>query len=90
MTSNQEIKAELEEIERQIKVLDWDKQHNQINPSMAAKLDKLKERKQELEKQLHGEVMKRPETEPVVKDKLDEQADEILKNLEANQDDLEE
>ena len=43
-----QIKAKLREVDRQLLTLQWDKDHNQLNPGMETKYSKLKTEKEKL------------------------------------------
>ncbi len=63
METKQELKTQLEELDKKIVVLEWDKMRDQINPSKLAQLEDLKKQRDQTIQDMENAPDKAPEEE---------------------------
>ena len=85
METKQELKIQLEELDKKIVVLEWDKMRDQINPSKLAQLEELKKQRDKVIQDMENAPNEAPKEEkttdavevPSGKDEAQEPAEEV-------------
>jgi len=76
MATKDELKQQIEDLNKKISVLDWDKARDQINPSKLATLDNLKKERSELKEQMAEAPEKEEKKEEPVAEETTESSSE--------------